>query len=66
MEYYMQNNQKLLYAKKDSVTGAWSKAFDLQSNFTFAYNKKIQGQFQENLAVHQKSFRTFNVITGSS
>ena len=29
--------------KKDSVTGAWSKAFDLQSNFTFVYNKKIQG-----------------------
>ena len=47
MEYYMQNNQKLLYAKKDNVAGAWSKAFDLQSNFTFVYNKKIQGQFQE-------------------
>lgn len=30
--------------KKDSVTGAWSQAFDLQSNFTFVYNKKIQGQ----------------------
>ena len=29
MEYYMYNNQKLLYAKEDSVTGAWSKAFDL-------------------------------------
>ena len=47
MEYYMQNNQKLLYAKKDSVTGAWSKAFDLQSNFTFVYNKKKKGYFQE-------------------
>ena len=47
MEHYRQTNQKLLYAKKDSVTGAWSQAFNLQSNFTFVYNKKIHGQFQE-------------------